>query len=107
MKPSRAARHQSRNDRLRHAYPFFRQTVIPARSYAGQPDPVHTIGVDNLLVCRRGLDEPTAHDLARAFFSALPILPMPTLMDLEQAPATPIPLHDGAARYYRERELAR
>jgi TRAP-type uncharacterized transport system substrate-binding protein len=29
------------------------------------------------------------------------------LVDLQQAPATPIPLHPGAARYYRERELAR
>jgi TRAP-type uncharacterized transport system substrate-binding protein len=28
-------------------------------------------------------------------------------MDLEQAPATPVPLHEGAARYYREREFQR
>jgi TRAP-type uncharacterized transport system substrate-binding protein len=28
-------------------------------------------------------------------------------MDFAQVPATPIPLHDGAARYYRERELFR
>jgi TRAP-type uncharacterized transport system substrate-binding protein len=28
-------------------------------------------------------------------------------MDLDQAPAAPIPLHDGAARYYREQELSR
>jgi TRAP-type uncharacterized transport system substrate-binding protein len=28
-------------------------------------------------------------------------------MDLDQAPATPIPLHEGAGRYYRERELSR
>jgi TRAP-type uncharacterized transport system substrate-binding protein len=26
---------------------------------------------------------------------------------LDQAPATPIPLHDGAVRYYREQELQR
>ena len=29
------------------------------------------------------------------------------LIDPEQAPATPIPLHAGAARYYREREILR
>jgi len=28
-------------------------------------------------------------------------------MDLEQASAVPIPLHEGAARFYRERELTR
>jgi len=37
----------------------------------------------------------------------LPSLSMLALMDVDQAPATPIPLHDGAARYYRERELSR
>ena len=26
-------------------------------------------------------------------------------VDVEKAPATPIPLHSGAARYYREREV--
>jgi uncharacterized protein len=94
-------------DKLRHDYPFFRPTVIPGGTYPGHPASVHTIGVDNLLVCRRGLDEAMAHDLTRAFFSALPLLPMPNFVDLEQAPATPIPLHEGAARYYRERELFR
>jgi len=29
------------------------------------------------------------------------------LMNLDQASATSIPLHDGAARYYREQELFR
>jgi TRAP-type uncharacterized transport system substrate-binding protein len=29
------------------------------------------------------------------------------MMDLDQAPATPIPLHEGAARYYRELELSK
>jgi len=94
-------------ERLRHDYPFFRPTVIPGGTYPGHPDPVHTIGVDNLLVCRRSLDESLVHDLTMRFFEMLPSLSMLTLMDLDQAPATPIPLHDGAARYYRERELSR
>jgi hypothetical protein len=94
-------------DKLRHDYPFFRPTLIPGGTYPGHPESVHTIGVDNLLVCRGGLDEASAHDLTKAFFAALPLLPMSSLTDLEQAPATPIPLHQGAARYYRERELSR
>jgi hypothetical protein len=94
-------------ERLRHDYPFFRPAVIPGGTYPGHPDPIRTIGVDNLLVCRRSLDESLVHDLTARFFETLPSLPMLTLMDLDQAPATPIPLHDGAARYYRERELLR
>ncbi|MCX6553007.1 MAG: TAXI family TRAP transporter solute-binding subunit [Acidobacteria bacterium] len=94
-------------ERLRHDYPFFRLAVIPGGTYPGHPDPIQTIGVDNLLVCRRNLDESLVHDLTARFFDSLPSLSMLTLMDLDQAPATPIPLHDGAARYYRERELSR
>ena len=94
-------------ERLRHEYPFYRQTLIPGGTYPGHPDPLDTIGVDNLLVCRRGLDEALVHDLTARFFAVLPTLPMLSFMDLDQAPATPIPLHEGAGRYYRERELSR
>jgi hypothetical protein len=94
-------------ERLRHEYPFYRQTLIPGGTYPGHPDALDTIGVDNLLVCRRGLDEALVHDLTARFFAVLPSLPMPSFMDLDQAPATPIPLHEGAGRYYRERELSR
>jgi uncharacterized protein len=98
-------------DKLRHEYPFFRAAVIPRDAYPGVTGAVHTIGVDSLLVCRRDLDEELVYQLTRRFFDALPMLSSSRnalrLMDLDQAPATPIPLHDGAARYYRERELLR
>jgi uncharacterized protein len=95
---------------LRHQYPFLRRAIIPARTYDGQPEQVQTIGVDNLLVCSNRLGESLVYDLTRHLFDALPALAAAQrslrLMDLEQAPATPIPLHEGAARYYREREIA-
>jgi uncharacterized protein len=94
-------------ERLRHDYPFFRPAVIHGGTYPGHPAPIRTIGVDNLLLCRRGLDEATVHDLTQQFFAQLPSMSILSGLDLEQAPATPIPLHDGAARYYRERELSR
>ena len=72
---------------------------------------MHTIGVDTVLVCRVDLAESLAYDVTRAMFEALPRnaapVPWTTLLDLERAAATPIPLHQGAARYYRERELLR
>ena len=98
-------------DRLRHDYPFLRLTAIPARTYPAHPVPVHTIGVDNLLICRSDLDEDLVYELTKNFFAALPALASRQaslrLMDFAQVPATPIPLHEGAARYYRERELFR
>lgn len=97
-------------ERLRHEYPFLERTVIPRDAY-GLGASVHTIGVHSLLVCRQGLDESLVYDLTRRFFDALPTLSSRQAalrsIDLDQAPATPIPLHEGAARYYRERELMR
>ena len=62
-----------------------------------------------MLVCSEDLPEDVVYRLTKAFFSALPDLTRihaaAMLIDAEQAPATPIPLHPGAARYYREREI--
>jgi TRAP transporter TAXI family solute receptor len=98
-------------DRLLHEYPFFRAAAIPRGAYPGVTEAVHTIGVDGLLICRRDLDQDLVYDLTRRFFDALPTLSLSRgtlrLIDLDEAPATPIPLHEGAARYYRARELQR
>jgi hypothetical protein len=94
-------------EHLRHEYPFFRPTVIHGGTYPGHPATIQTIGVDNLLLCRRGADESLVHDVTARLFAQLPSMSILAGMDLEQAPATPIPLHDGAVRYYRERELTR
>jgi len=98
-------------DALRRESVFLNPTIIPAGAYPGQSTPIHTLGVHNLLVCRRDLDEHLVHEFTRHLFELLPSLVTEQdslrLVDLRQAPATPIPLHAGAARYYRERELAR
>ena len=96
---------------LRRQSVFLNPTVVPAGAYPGQSAPIHTLGVHNLLVCRRDLDEALVYEFTRRLFELLPRLVTEQdslrLVDLRQAPATPIPLHAGAARYYRERELAR
>jgi TRAP-type uncharacterized transport system substrate-binding protein len=69
------------------------------------------VGVDTMLACREDLDEMLVYRLTKTLFEALPGLAarLDSLksMDLDQVAATPIPLHSGAARYYRERELSR
>lgn len=93
-------------DRVRREYPFLRITVIPKELYGTS---VRTIGVDGLLICRSDLDETLVYELTRQLFASLSSLGRGALrsMDVKQAPATPVPLHPGAARYYRERELSR
>jgi TRAP transporter TAXI family solute receptor len=96
---------------LRTQYRFLRLVVIPPRTYRGQERTVQTLGVDVLLLCRAGLDAALVRRLTAAFFSTLPDLATRLNylrgMDLRRAPATPVPLHTGAALYYREQELAR
>jgi TRAP transporter TAXI family solute receptor len=97
-------------EHLRREYPFVRSVSIPANTYEGQHGSVKTIGVDRLLVCRADLDQRLAHDLTQQFLESLPAIfasfpASPRLIDLDQVSATPIPLHKGAAQYYREREL--
>lgn len=98
-------------DRMRTQYPFFKVALLPSRAYPGLGHPVHTVSIDALMVCSASLDDVLVYRLTRVFFEVLPELAREVDalrgMDVAQAAATPIPLHDGAARYYRERELLR
>lgn len=95
--------------RLQRDYPFIRGMVIPAGTYEGQTEAVHTIGIRMMLVCRNGLRDDIVHELTRHLFQVLATLrdayPELRRLEMRQALATPIPLHPGAATFYREMEL--
>ncbi len=93
--------------RLRSEYPFLRPAIIPVGLYPSLPGSTHTVGVDGLLIGRNDLPDDLVYDVTREFFNVLPRLSLMGEVDLDFAPATTIPLHPGAARYYRERELFR
>ena len=94
---------------IRSDYPFYEPIVIPPNTYGNQRTAITTIGARRLLICRDTLPEELVYRLTKAFFEALPGLrdhhPAAQFIDAEQGLASPIPLHAGAARYYREREL--
>ena len=98
-------------DRLRTAFPFFRADIIPAGTYPGHEESVHTLSVDVVLLAREGLDPALVRRLTEGLFRMLPQLsselPFLKRVEPERAPATPVPLHPGAVLYYRERELSR
>ncbi len=98
-------------EQLRLAYPFLRPATIAAGTYPDQPLPIQTVRVDVLLLCREQLDDVLVHRLTSALFDVLPELTASRnylkMMDLRRAPSTPIPLHPGAAWYYRQQELSR
>jgi hypothetical protein len=98
-------------EHFRAEYPFLRATVIPAGTYPGIEHVVHTVGVDGIFVCRAELDERLVYNLTKAFFQAVSTSGRDVRMlrgfNMSRAAATPLPLHPGAARYYREIEMRR
>ena len=98
-------------DRFRAEYPFLRATIIPAGTYPGSDGAVHTVGVDGIFVCRADLDERLVYNLTKAFFRAVTTAGREVRMlrgfNMSRSAATPLPLHPGAARYYREMEMRR
>jgi TRAP transporter TAXI family solute receptor len=98
-------------DRLRSKFPFFKPAVIPKGTYKGQTEDIATVGIDGLLLCRDSMPESVVYELTRTLFEALPELSSvesaARMINVVNAPATPVPLHAGAARYYRERDLFR
>ena len=93
-------------ERIRAEHPFLRTIVVPRGMYGSTP--VLTVGTDRLLICREGVDTEIVYRFTKAFFQALPrlsLLDTPLQrMNVEEASATPVPLHPGAARYFREQE---
>jgi hypothetical protein len=98
-------------DELLREYPFYSATVIHPETYAQVSKPVATIGINGVLLCRHDLDDQTVYQLTKALYeSSSGIAVEPVLawwLDESVGAATPVPLHPGAARYYRERELSR
>jgi len=88
---------------------FLKATTIPGGTYKNQDDDLLTVGMDVLLVARQDLPDPLVYDLARTLFESVPLLKdahaSAGAIDPDRGPTAAIPLHPGAARYYREREI--
>ena len=88
--------------------PSFIATTIPAGTYDGQSEAVATAAINNFLVTRADLGEDTVYVLTKAMFENLADLKAAHAAAEVIAPETatkgsPVPLHPGAERYYRER----
>ncbi|RDL43383.1 C4-dicarboxylate ABC transporter substrate-binding protein [Marinomonas piezotolerans] len=83
---------------------------IPANTYPGQTKDINTIAQPNFLAIRDDVSEEDVYQLTKTIYENLPFLngihKATKAMALEKAIAgLPVPLHPGAARYYREAGL--
>jgi TRAP transporter TAXI family solute receptor len=88
----------------------FVATVIPANTYKGQDKDVPTAAVVNYLVTSTAVSDDLAYQMTKLIFDNLPELANSHAagkeIKLEKAATdSPVPLHPGAARYYKEKGL--
>ncbi len=81
--------------------------TIPAGTYPGQDADVQTIAQPNFLATSADIPEEHVYQMTKAVYENLPFLnaihPATKVMAVESAIAgLPLPLHPGAARYYKE-----
>jgi len=85
--------------------------VIKAGTYPGQDKEINTIAQPNFLGVNASVDENHVYLLTKTMYENLPFLqaihPATKVMAVEKAMAgLPVPLHPGAAKYYKEMGLA-
>ncbi len=95
---------------IRGAYPVWNRYVIAPGTYPGQTAPIHTVAQPNFLACRADLSEDVVYRITRTIYENLPFLQnihkATTAMALDKATGgLSVPLHPGAAKFYRERGL--
>jgi TRAP transporter TAXI family solute receptor len=85
------------------------QFTIPANFYRNQPRPVRTYSGFNIISVRADLPEELAYQMTKTLFEnkadLVAVRATMENMSLENVEKIEIPLHPGAARYYRERGL--
>ncbi len=81
--------------------------LIPAGTYPGQKEDINTIAQPNFLAARADLDEEAVYLITKTIYENLPFLnaihKATKAMNIDKALAgLPMPLHPGAAKYYKE-----
>jgi TRAP transporter TAXI family solute receptor len=93
---------------IRAKDPNYFPTTIPAGTYKSLENDLPTVGVNNLLICRQGLEEDLVYRLTKLIFEN-----QAELATTHQAAGrlsrarwkdVTIPLHPGSERFFREQE---
>jgi len=97
-------------ERLHKAYPIWNRYVVKAGTYPGQEKDIRSVAQPNFLAVRPDLPEETVYLITKAIFENMPFLhnihKATNAISLERATiGLPVPIHPGAAKYYREKGI--
>ncbi len=95
---------------IQNAFPVWARYIIPANTYPGQSEAIETIAQPNFLACRADLPDDVVYEITKTIYENLAeiqnIHKATLAMSLEKATmGLAVPLHAGAARYYREKGI--
>lgn len=96
---------------LMEKYPWYAEMTIPAGTYDNQKEDVDTLAIKMLLLADASVDDEVIYELTKSFWENLNELEsthaIVKQMKLEDATTelADIPLHDGAKKYYEEKEV--
>ncbi len=95
--------------RIRAKHSFLKNTVLPANSYAGQTQAIHSVGSWSFVLARNDLPDDTAYALARAidkghaaFVKRLAQAAETTPQNTAAAAPSAALIHPGAQKYLKE-----
>jgi uncharacterized protein len=93
-------------DQFVEKYPYYTGVTIPKDFYK-TPEDVLAVGAANLLIVNKDMDEELAYQITAATFGHIDefqkVHPSAKVISLKTAPNSPVPLHPGAARFYKEK----
>lgn len=90
--------------------PTYVSETVPANTYNGQTEAVPTAAVRNFLVTHAGVPDDVAYAMTKATFENLPALvashaAAKGIKSDASVTKSPVPLHPGAEKYFREKGL--
>ncbi|GBF34742.1 TRAP transporter solute receptor [Desulfocucumis palustris] len=96
--------------KITEKYPYYNATVIPAGTYSGIDQDVHTPAVWNSVVVHKSMSEELAYKLAKALFENNADLVAVYAGAKESTPENTIasavvPLHPGVIKYFKEKGI--
>lgn len=92
--------------------PAFSPYEIPAGTYEGQDEPVHTVSQWAVLYCKKDLDEDLVYNLTKVMYENTEEIAQGhargNQIKLENATKgiKPVPFHPGALKYYQEKGIS-
>lgn len=97
-------------DKILKKHPYYVKIVIPGKTYAKVDYDVLCLGDSNVLVANRKMKDEVAYKIVKAIFSnvkegkyaLVSVHPVAAQLTAANAVNSPLPLHPGAAKYFKE-----